>query len=445
MCAACPARARLGPGDPRLPRRGGFIEVETPVLQPISAAARRGRSARTTTRWSARSTCASPGAVPQALVIGGLERVFELGRDFRNEGCPYQARPRVHDVESYEAYADHDDVMARTKTSSPAAAEARARRDPVDLREHRSTSRRPGRGVPLPRSIGEPQRHGPRRRPPTPRRCATARARPAWRPRTPPGRRQAHRRATDVFVEPHLIQPTFLVDYPVELSPLAKPKRDDPTTVERFEAFVCGMEAANASRELNDPRTSGALRGAGPRRGGRRRRGQPVDDDFLEALDYGMPPDGRRWASASTVSRSPCWVSARSGTSSSSRPSAGVGRSLSRRPGGPAQAPAWSARPASRRGRRTVAASPTAPSRRTCAPGASGSARTARRPARRPAPPLDGGLDGPAPLAGVLTRSRCSSASVGSSASACAVRSSSHEPTTLPRRQSSAMSATSRS
>ena len=267
----------------------GFVEVETPVLQPLYG----GAAARPfTTHFNALDRDfylrIATELYLKRLIVGGLERVYELGKDFRNEGISYKHNPEFTMVEWYEAYADYEDMMRRGRGAVPARRRGRA------ATTARSTS--PPRPTAACRSIDAiqeatgidvmahetgdalaPADQGRRHRHPD--------RRPEW-----PGL------VDDLFskkVEPTLVQPTFVVDYPKALSPFAKDHRDKPGLVERFEFFANGMEVGNAFTELNDPDEQRArfeaqvrLAEAGDEET------TPYDEVFVEALEHGMPPTG---------------------------------------------------------------------------------------------------------------------------------------------------------
>jgi lysyl-tRNA synthetase, class II len=268
--------------------QAGFIEVETPVLQPLYG----GALARPfTTHHNALDRTLylriATELYLKRLIVGGLERVYELGKDFRNEGISFKHNPEFTMVEWYEAYADYNDEMDRVENVVAAVARAvgyegevsfeppwqrialrDAIRDAtgVDILEHRD-------GDSLARRIEANEA--------TPM---------ATDDRTWP---QLVDDLLSKFVEPAIREPVFIVDYPVELSPFAKAHRSEPGLVERFEAYVMGMEIANAFTELNDPDEQRArfeaqtrLAAAGDDET------QPFDEDYLAALEHGMPPTG---------------------------------------------------------------------------------------------------------------------------------------------------------
>ncbi|HEY7061154.1 MAG TPA: lysine--tRNA ligase [Chloroflexota bacterium] len=271
----------------------GYQEVETPVLQPIPG----GGSARPfATYYNALDrTLYLRIALELYLkrcVIGGMERVFEIGRNFRNEGLSTKHNPEFTMLELYEAYADYHDVMALVEAMLPAVAQEVLGTTRLSYGEHAIELAPPWPRVPLREAIRERTGVDYAALPDDAALRAAARA-AGLRPEPTWTRAKVIDELLSVFVEPHLIQPTFLVDYPVELSPLAKRKRDDPATVERFECFIGGMEIGNAFSELNDPLDQRARFEAQVRA---RQQGdeeaQPMDEDFLEALEYGMPPTG---------------------------------------------------------------------------------------------------------------------------------------------------------
>ncbi len=271
----------------------GFVEVETPVLQPIPG----GGAARPFgTHYNALDrTLYLRIALELYLkrcVIGGLERVFEIGRNFRNEGLSTKHNPEFTMLELYQAYADYHDVMALVEELVPTVAQEVLGTTRLTYGEHSIDLAPPWPRLSLREAIRERTGvdYGAIAADAALREAARAaglRPEPSW------NRAKVIDELLSVFVEPRLIQPTFLIDYPVELSPLAKRKRDDPTTVERFECFIGGMEVGNAFSELNDPLDQRERFEAQVRaRQAGDEEAQPMDEDFLEALEYGMPPTG---------------------------------------------------------------------------------------------------------------------------------------------------------
>ena len=270
----------------------GFMEVETPVLQPHAGGA------------LARPFVTHHHALDQdlylrialelhlkRLVVGGFDRVYEIGRTFRNEGISTMHNPEFTLLESYQAYADYNDIMKLVEEmfsdiAKEVLGDTRITRNgqTIDL------------GLPWQRiSLRETIKDS----------CgidfeaypdaASLRTRMAELKRDVDPTKGKGRLIEDListFVEPKLVQPTFLLDYPVEMSPLAKRKRSDNQLVERFEGFVDGMEVANAFTELNDPlEQRERFRQQLKERVGDEEV-ELADEDFLQALEYGMPPTG---------------------------------------------------------------------------------------------------------------------------------------------------------
>ena len=280
------ARARIVSAVRRFLDEHGYVEVETPVLQPLYG----GAAARPfTTHHNALDRDLylriATELYLKRLIVGGLERVYELGKDFRNEGISHKHNPEFTMVEFYEAYADYQDMAERTERIVAAAAEAAGYDGPIDLSP--PWRRETLRGAILDRSGIDILAH--------PTRDELAAAMTEKGMRVPPEDTWAQLvyELVTKHVEPTLIEPTFLFDYPVELSPFAKRHRDDERLVERFEAYVNGMEIANAFTELNDPddqRRRFEQQRADAEAGDEE--AQPYDEAFLQALEQGMPPTG---------------------------------------------------------------------------------------------------------------------------------------------------------
>jgi lysyl-tRNA synthetase class 2 len=226
------------------------------------------------------------------LLVGGFERVYEIGRDFRNEGVDRTHNPEFTQLEFYMAYADYRDVMDLTEQMVSAVAEAvtgstrlRYQGDDIELRPPwpRRDLRRAlteATGIDL---AAHPTAEGLR----------AEMIRRGRQPAATSTRGKLIESLLENDLQPTLIQPTFLLDYPRDISPLAKSKPDDPQTVERFEGFVGGMEICNAFTELNDPEDQERrFQEMGRDYGAEDEMRHPMDEDYLRAMRYGMPPNG---------------------------------------------------------------------------------------------------------------------------------------------------------
>ncbi len=263
-----------------------FIEVETPVLQPLygGAVARPFTTHHTALDRTLYLRIATELYLKR-LIVGGLERVYELGKDFRNEGVDTTHNPEFTMLEWYEAYADYEDVAERFERLVAYVAGEVGYRGPIDFtppwrREHLAQAIRERTGIDI---LELRERDG---------LAAAMRAAGLAVPEDD-NWPQLVDELLSKQVEPTLVEPTFLLDYPVELSPFAKRHRSANGLVERFEAYAGKMEIANAFTELNDPdeqrrrfEQQRALARAGDEEA------QPFDEAFLGALEYGMPPTG---------------------------------------------------------------------------------------------------------------------------------------------------------
>ena len=271
----------------------GFLEVETPILQ----ASESGAAARPfLTHFNAldedRVLRISLELNLKRLLIGGFERVYEIGRNFRNEGMSFKHNPEFTMIETYEAYADYLQVAQMTEEMVSSVALEVLGTTRVTFRELEIDLAPPWRRITFLDALRE---YGG----PDLEKFADADSlrEELLRRGVPVAPTAGYGKLADEamshYVEPNLIQPTFLLDYPVELSPLAKRKPGNDRLVERFECFFAGFECGNAYTELNDPIEQRArfdaqlaLKAAGEEEV------ELVDDDFLFALEHGMPPTG---------------------------------------------------------------------------------------------------------------------------------------------------------
>ena len=287
------ARAGVAASVRRFFRRRGFMEAETPVLLERAGGAA-ARPFRTRHRALDRELALRVALELhlKRLLIGGFDKVFEIGRVFRNEGLSHRHNPEFTLLESYEAYASYEDVARM--------AEALVRGVVAEVRgslvvEHGGEAvdlGAPWRRVTYREALLEHTGIDYLRHPGAEQVRALARDRgvevdegASWG--------SALDALMSALVEPRLVRPTFVFDYPAALSPLAKRKRDDPRLAERFELFALGYELANAYSEQNDPveqrerlREQAALAAAGDGEA------ELADEDFVRALEYGMPPAG---------------------------------------------------------------------------------------------------------------------------------------------------------
>ncbi len=286
-------RSRVISGMRRFLDERGFLEVDTPVLVPVAAGAH------------ARPFITHHNALDEQLylriatelylkrlIVGGFDKVYEIGRVFRNEGIDQDHNPEFTLLESYEAYADYNNVMDMVEQMISGLARNATGSAKVAVGDHLIDFTPPWSRVSLREEL---QRRSGIDLDACDDEMLQRRARSLG---VDTGVRESRGRIIDkllsALVEPHLVQPTFVLDYPEEMSPLAKAKPDTPGYVERFEAFACGMEIANSYTELNDPQAQ-RERFEGQEEIRRLYQDEEVDrldEDFLMAMEYGMPPTG---------------------------------------------------------------------------------------------------------------------------------------------------------
>jgi lysyl-tRNA synthetase, class II len=277
----------------------GFVEVETPVMQPIAG----GAAARPfVTHHNALDMDLylriAPELYLKRLVVGGMERVYELSRNFRNEGVSTQHNPEFTMLEFYQAYADYHELMAMTEELISYTAREAGAGDEVVFNGQPISLKGPFRRLSLRHATAE--RAGERLGEPV----TESDLRDSARASAIAGRlgielapgTTAGKAATEIFErlwEADLVQPTFVYDFPTEVSPLSKQRADDPDTVERFELYIAGFEVANAFSELNDPLEQARrfeMQLEEKRKGDAET--HPMDEDYVRALEYGLPPTG---------------------------------------------------------------------------------------------------------------------------------------------------------
>jgi lysyl-tRNA synthetase class 2 len=267
----------------------GFVEVETPILQPRYGGA---FAEPFVTHHNVLDTDLylriATELYLKRLIVGGLEKVYEIGKDFRNEGVNYKRNPEFTMLEWYEAYADYQDTMRRIESLVEYVAQETLGTTKVTFKGSEIDLKAPWKRVKL---IDE------------------LRSFDLWTKDFDDLKQRLESRGVDVsqdrtwsqlvdkavtaYVEPRLVEPTILYDYPIELSPFARVTDDDPEVVERFEFYVGGMELGNAFSELNDAEEQAerfamqAAEGAGGNV-----EAEQGDPDYVEALGYGMPPTG---------------------------------------------------------------------------------------------------------------------------------------------------------
>ncbi|MCK4682859.1 lysine--tRNA ligase [Candidatus Bipolaricaulota bacterium] len=284
-------RSRMVSGMRRYLDEHGFLEVETPMMQPIAggATARPFVTHHNTLDVDLYLRIA-PELYLKRLVIGGMEQVYELAKNFRNEGVSTSHNPEFTTLEIYQAYTDYEGMMSLVEELIGTGAREAAGSLQVPYQGETIDFSPPWRRVGLVQTVEEATgieiagRSLPE---------INSQAKEKGIPLPPLSRGKLIEHLFEEFVEATLIQPTIVKDYPIEISPLAKRKPDAEGIVERFELFVGGIEIANAFTELNDPLDQRArfdaqekLRVAGDDEA------QQVDEDFLFALEHGMPPTG---------------------------------------------------------------------------------------------------------------------------------------------------------
>lgn len=271
----------------------GFIEVETPILQPIyGGAAAKPFITHHNQLHQDLYLRISFELYLKRLLVGGFERVYEIGRDFRNEGVSFKHNPEFTQLEFYMAYADYEHVMELTEQMVAYAAEKAVGSTKIQYQGHNIDLSPPWKRVDL-RSIIEEVTEIDIEKYPEAESLRKVMVERGHEPSPQSTRGKLIESLLSKYVEPACIHPVIIYDYPRDISPLAKSKPGDPKTVERFEGFAGGMEICNAFTELNDPLDQEQRfleMGRDYEEDDEER--HPMDEDYLTAMRYGMPPNG---------------------------------------------------------------------------------------------------------------------------------------------------------
>jgi lysyl-tRNA synthetase class 2 len=270
-----------------------FLEVETPILQPIYG----GAAARPFTTYHNQLKQElylriSFELYLKRLLVGGFERVYEIGRDFRNEGVDRTHNPEFTMLEFYMAYADYREVMALTEEMVAFVADRVLGRRKLTYQGQEIDLEPPWTRMELSEALVEMtgidiDQH------PSAESLGTEMQARGLNPEPGATRGKLIDGLLGDFLEPNLIQPAFIYDYPRDISPLTKSKPGNPQRVERFEGFIAGMEMCNAFTELNDPLEQEArFVEMGREYAAEDEERHPMDEDYLQAMRYGMPPNG---------------------------------------------------------------------------------------------------------------------------------------------------------
>jgi lysyl-tRNA synthetase, class II len=269
----------------------GFLEVETPMMQPIAG----GATAKPfETFHNALSLPLflriAPELYLKRLVIGGLDKVFEINRNFRNEGISIKHNPEFTMIEFYQAYATYQDLMALTEELFSSLAQNLKGSLTWSYQEESIDLAPPWRRLPFLQSLVEIGNIDPGILEDPGRAIEMARSLGADL-KSVDGQGKALTKIFEQVVEPKLRQPTFVTGYPIEVSPLAKRSKEDPEITDRFELFICGREFANGFTELNDPldQKERFINQMKAKEAGDEE-AQDIDWDYLTALEYGLPP-----------------------------------------------------------------------------------------------------------------------------------------------------------
>ena len=271
----------------------GFLEVETPILQPIYG----GAAAKPFTTYHNQLhqqlyLRISFELYLKRLLVGGLDRVYEIGRDFRNEGVSFKHNPEFTQLEFYMAYADYEKIMEITEQMVAEVAQKVLGTMKIQYDGHEIDLTPPWNRMQIRQGLIEHAGIDVHEYPDADSLALVMTEKGiVFKPGISRGK--LINSLMETFLEPILIQPTFLYDYPRDISPLAKAKPEDPTTVERFEGYIGGMELCNAFTELNDPLDQEQrFLEMGHTYSEDEEERNPMDEDYLRAMAYGMPPNG---------------------------------------------------------------------------------------------------------------------------------------------------------
>jgi lysyl-tRNA synthetase class 2 len=272
----------------------GYLEVDTPVLVPVPAGA---MAQPFVTHHNALDRQLylriATELYLKRLIVGGMDKVYEIGRVFRNEGIDADHNPEFTLLESYEAYADYNDIMRLVETLVPQIAQETTGSATVNYEGVELNLMGPWPRLSLHEGVKQYADIDLNDYPDA--KSLADKMRELGVPATyAESRGRLIDKLVSTYVEPNLIQPTFLIDHPVEMSPLAKASPSDPRYAERFEAFAAGMEIANSYTELNDPdlQKSRFTEQEDLRKVYQGEDLDRMDEDFITALEHGMPPTG---------------------------------------------------------------------------------------------------------------------------------------------------------